>query len=557
MDLALLWIFCLAAALLTAAFFLGLAAGFNRALWRYGIGGIPAGVIFVFLLVPTVMSGWLRADNIRPLWLFPYTLSLTLSYLAGIIIMLRRGMSTAEATPPAAMWPQARLALSAAVMICLTTGLYLYMDLKALIELSAIRAESSVQAQNLLPARIGDHLNAARLYEAAAADIKIKKGEKRPQWFYESEPAAFKPLSEEAAQLVQKYRHVLSAVRKAAALPGYSVEVDPTDLFNSPLPNYIAFRDFSKLLVLSAQQKVRSGDTAGAVQELETIRRMAAHIRNTPNIICLMVAGVLDQLYTSGMQYVLAHAAKIPDGLIRTPLPPLEEMRSSIHSAFTFEAVFGLQGLSNFDHSLDKNLLYTDKAAPLLILLKIMGARFWRVFCAADELSAHRYFWKRMLARIDQPPDKREGGWQEWIQRRQTGPQGLLTSVYTANFAGYAVRAERYLTMRRLVNMGLAAEAFRMDRGRYPARPEELVPDYLKAVPVDPFDGNPLKMKAIDGGVDLFSSGAGSQDVGKKSPYLGPVHFYLGREAYQQNIVASIQSQEAQKHAKQKKRNKK
>jgi hypothetical protein len=58
------------------------------------------------------------------------------------------------------------------------------------------------------------------------------------------------------------------------------------------------------------------------------------------------------------------------------------------------------------------------------------------------------------------------------------------------------------------VIMGNAATAvalrrFRIDRGAYPARLDELVPAYLKAVPIDPYAGGPPEYVRSGSGFEL------------------------------------------------------
>jgi len=553
MDFAIFWIFCLLSFLLTVAFFLGLAAGFEKKLWRYLVFGIPAGIILFFLGGITVLLGFVRANNIQPLWLFPYSLSFTLFFFGGVIIMFRWGMKREGAAHSADKWPKARLAFLSGLLACLTIGVFLYMDLIVLIELSKIKAESTVKAQNQLSPRLPDHLNAAGLYERAGEEIKIKKGEKRPQWFYSSEPAAFEPLSGEALELQERYRPALTLVRKSSVLPGYYFEVDIINLLRSPIPNYIKFRDISKLLVLSAQQKVLNGDTDGALAELRVVKEMARHLRSTPTIIAAMIAGVLDQLYSAGMEYVLAHAETIPASLTVEQAVSIGGMRPFIHRSFEMESMFGLQILSTLDHSAEEGPSFGDDD-PGMVLLKLLGLRFWRVFFAKAEIASHRKFWEGMLERIDMPPEKQKIGWQDWMTDWEAKPKGLLISRFLPYFSQYVIKARKYLAMCRLTDMALAAAAFHRDFGRYPSSPEELIPAYLEAVPVDPFDGKPLRLKPLTGGMDLFSVGPEKRDVGGTSELLGPIHFYLGREAYEKYRLVPIRAQEAKKAQKKKKK---
>jgi hypothetical protein len=55
--------------------------------------------------------------------------------------------------------------------------------------------------------------------------------------------------------------------------------------------------------------------------------------------------------------------------------------------------------------------------------------------------------------------------------------------------------------------VGIAAERFRLAKQRWPNRLDELTPAYLDHLPVDPFDGQPLRMKQFDGAFIVYSIG--------------------------------------------------
>jgi hypothetical protein len=57
----------------------------------------------------------------------------------------------------------------------------------------------------------------------------------------------------------------------------------------------------------------------------------------------------------------------------------------------------------------------------------------------------------------------------------------------------------------RAARAAVAAEQFRLDRGRLPESLSELVPDYLDSIPIDPFDGQPLRFKATEQGIVIYS----------------------------------------------------
>jgi hypothetical protein len=61
---------------------------------------------------------------------------------------------------------------------------------------------------------------------------------------------------------------------------------------------------------------------------------------------------------------------------------------------------------------------------------------------------------------------------------------------------------------------GLAAERYRQAHGRWPESLAVLVPQYLKEVPLDPFDGKPLRLRRLSDGLVIYSVGLDGQDNG-------------------------------------------
>jgi hypothetical protein len=60
----------------------------------------------------------------------------------------------------------------------------------------------------------------------------------------------------------------------------------------------------------------------------------------------------------------------------------------------------------------------------------------------------------------------------------------------------------------------LAAERYRWAEGHWPESLDVLVPRYLVAVPTDPFDGQPLRLKRLSEGLVIYSIGVDRTDDG-------------------------------------------
>ena len=60
----------------------------------------------------------------------------------------------------------------------------------------------------------------------------------------------------------------------------------------------------------------------------------------------------------------------------------------------------------------------------------------------------------------------------------------------------------------------IACERYRLEQDRWPTSWEQLTPAYLKAVPVDPYTGQPFFLKALPDGLVIYSVGRDGKDDG-------------------------------------------
>ena len=70
----------------------------------------------------------------------------------------------------------------------------------------------------------------------------------------------------------------------------------------------------------------------------------------------------------------------------------------------------------------------------------------------------------------------------------------------------------------RLATTALAVERFRLAEGRLPEGLDELAPQFLDAVPTDPFDGAPLRYRRLGRGYMIYSVDADGHDDGGREP---------------------------------------
>jgi len=83
-----------------------------------------------------------------------------------------------------------------------------------------------------------------------------------------------------------------------------------------------------------------------------------------------------------------------------------------------------------------------------------------------------------------------------------------LAGIHTATMDGDANRNAQMHAELRCARVALAAERFRLEKGRWPQSLNELKATLSEAVWTDPFDGKPLRLIERDGGIVIYSVGA-------------------------------------------------
>jgi hypothetical protein len=133
----------------------------------------------------------------------------------------------------------------------------------------------------------------------------------------------------------------------------------------------------------------------------------------------------------------------------------------------------------------------------------------------------------RRFERDHEPFDvtfQREQAWEDREQNWRSGLRRLEATIRgsAGNRSQMQIRslreADHYSpTLPRLLATELALRLYREDHGRLPRELEELVPQYLDSVPIDPFSDKPLVYRAADGKFQLYTVWTNRLDEGGKT----------------------------------------
>ncbi len=507
MGFALIWIEGLAVALLSLALAIAWAARGRATRW------IWTTIVFLLFFLPgafVTLWGWetlLRdLELVRTSW-FYYSLTWLLAYVLLGASWRRRGLRRPEPgmARSAAAWPRDKLWLGLGGAV-LAFGLTFWnMDLSARADLAIARQEAGALLLGMTPPPVSEAENAARVYADAVRDLGQPIEEPWRNTAFRGldaqEPADWK--APYLAELLQRHAAVLPRLREAAVMPRCNFDRRPTlldaaDKITSA-PIEMRLRRGAMLLAIDARMRAMEGDIARAFEDIGAIFGMVRH-----------VAGQFRHLW--GMEAMawrtleevlrLAPPAKKPlPALASGELPPLirlvceeQAFLGMIFPTLATDPSHVIAEIRKHDGSLVAGAVEN------------VGVPIGRVFILSDELAAMHELFARYQKAPRSARDETPKDWAELRNFTETARTSIL-SVYYIKPKQRVVFSDGWTLagLRGTGRTALAVAAYYRKHGRYPERVEQLVPEFLPAVPVDPRDGQVLRISSVAGEVAIYA----------------------------------------------------
>ncbi len=526
------WIIPLAVNLLFVATIIAVASQCKTPFWRRFWPILATALVFIGTLVALGCGIFLVKENVQPEGLIWYGLFHSIGFMVGVVILLKKGLKDVSSEAQVARaWPRVKLLITFVLVFMTQFVMLELLQMRSMISLAAVRSSATSKLINILPPRLPDHLNSRIVYEEAAQVFGPKKN--LPEWFKKFDAPGFDPASEQVALFLEKHQDVLSLIKKAAAMPGYSLESYPIELVNWVFPNYAPYRQLAMLVGLNSRFKAMSGDIEGSLQELRSIEAIANHLRNSPIILSFMIGVSLDNIRVQTLEYVLAHRSISVSDLINLPITVHSSALEPFRNCVSLDAYALLNSFAFTAATSDIHAMVNDSEAVIENATSV--TKMWRVFFLPSELRAANLITQRLCLPAETYADM-QNNLDSIVEARQSGEMGVFTAMgIPSGYSRYLHGAMKDDALVGLYDMALAAAAFKDSKGFYPAKAADLVPDFIDSIPLDPFDGQPLKIRTVDGGLELYSA-ASTPDV--SFDLKEAVHFYLGRELYEKYRMA-------------------
>lgn len=502
MGYVLLWVEGMAVAVLCLA----LVAAWAGA--RGSVLGV-AGIIGVFLIFAGLAAfaahataPWQREwGKLLPADLFVYFLSWLIAYLvAGTLLLWRAFRRPAAGMPPtAAAWPRGKLGLGLGGAV-LALGLTFWnLELAARADLAVARQEAGDVLLTLSPPLGSDSDQAARLFVEAGKDL-VPPGN---PWYAAVEPGRPIAWEEEPSwtdphivDLVTRQQKALALMGRAAALPPGNLAPRSLDLsaWKEDTSLWALRRNGRFLLAVDARVKAAQGDLGRALEDVAALLRMSRH-----------ASGMMAAPETLGTQVqawrTLEDALRLAPARDRMPDVCLPEGVSPLRTLHREMAVFGMIWPALLSDDPLRIPEIRQEAGvwskpPLASVLETVVIPGCRVFLTRAELGYSHRKWDAYRRVLTGPAEGRPRDWAAVRTLIEAGPTGIFSAFFVRPKEQVLLRgAEDLAALEQLARAGLAAARYRTKHGRYPDYLEQLVPEFLPAMPTDPRDGQALRLR--------------------------------------------------------------
>ena len=299
-----------------------------------------------------------------------------------------------------------------------------------------------------------------------------------------------------------------------------------------------------------AMLKAGAGEIDAALEDLQAARRLARHIARGRILIDSVVASEIDfealesmaGLLRAGTLTAQQRRKLLAAVRAQPPLPDLGQIYDRGERSFCLDSIMlvARDGPATIcrpfaDLHQEEEVAIPQVDLDIDLLLRLANAYISERVAAAAAPTYRRRLSAFTTMEAVQDEDaaavRKEqdcasptlNGLRILIQRVSTKDRTKLTRAIWVYWRGngspawVAKRLERNRVKMAVIEAALALEAFRDDRGHYPAALTALAPRYMKAVPSDAFADGPFKYGRTKSGFYLYSIGPNEKDDGGTS----------------------------------------
>lgn len=308
-----------------------------------------------------------------------------------------------------------------------------------------------------------------------------------------------------------------AAVRQASAKPWgrYPIKYS-SDGISSLLPFTQESRDYANALCWDAMLRAETGEMELGLEDCRGIINCNRAIGDEPTLISVLVRIAIRARSFKKLERLLAHG--------EPPAEALAQMQKMLEEDEAENIL--LQGARGERALMDRMMLALQrgelKYSQIRAIMsqgargQLYGLEDWAFWATAGSPDLNRAAFLRLNNRFVEiaqlPVEDMPAAIDELtaeVEHESKFIRALFPAVVRVTGANL-----RVTTQSRCARVMLAAERYRQQHGRWPEKLTELVPAFLDKVPLDPYDGLPLRWVRKDDGWTVYSVSRDGVDDG-------------------------------------------
>ena len=305
-------------------------------------------------------------------------------------------------------------------------------------------------------------------------------------------------------EIVSQHTQCIQFIREASKKPCFKYnknwDGEPEEIL---IPNAIKMIQFIRIFGLNVVLNADEGHVEEAVKEcMDGIRFVKTTLQSPLLINYLVNIACTKQLLVS-LRTVLSQN-EVETALLDEVLKELNVkswQEGFIRSLESERAFYYNVALRLIDGKLNNEYLRRKSTILDWVLRPVLKSEITHMF----------EFWKEIIAAAEMPYHKMTDFY-EGLQKK-VGPKSwhFLTEL-VPNTASTHLKEATLEAMFFTARIGIACKVYKNKTGFYPDSLEQLIPEYLEKLPMDPFTGKPLQFKKEKVGFIVYSLGSNKRD---------------------------------------------
>jgi hypothetical protein len=404
------------------------------------------------------------------------------------------------------------------VVIALHIMTFWNLNLEAQQQAAMLRSEAGAMALSLEPPRISDKDNAALLYAQAAEALDSaiqklpnQKGSQWEMWRNSLAGSKFNAKDPALAAFLKEQSGTISLIHQGVNKAGCNFEHDyyPFDTNRGYKQPWTEMNKLASLLAMDSCWKASTGDRKSAMNDINAMFILAEHISSDPLLISAASSAVIDKLAICVLQNLVITEKFEAEDLDAVKIDNGCSYKKLMQRAFRNEEVGRLLVLSEIGDKCTFSRFFGGSSEDVPGELSL-----YRVFLLNYEIKAQQWYSNQLDMFASHPFFTVKNQWKQFNAYPLDAPPSLVIRAcyFSANRIGEElIKAD---ARRDVLKTALAACRYKTKNGSYPEKLDELVADFLLFVPIDPFDGKPIRFKKTDGKYLIYSVGPDGIDDG-------------------------------------------